>query len=229
MNKEKSQKRKEQILKAASELISRYGVNRITMDDIAREAGVSKGALYLVWASKDELFDSLIIYEMKRVILDFQKRIDNDPEGGRIANLYQHALLALKNNPLVSALYTQDSRVLGDFVKHQDRRRYTDRVLLSKEFIRRAQSAGLVRNDFQTEAIAYLLSIIAVGFIHIGTVLPPEEQPSQDEISTVLAGVLQEGLAGPGGDAEVAKRAISRINDFVLHQYDEDEMESLGA
>jgi AcrR family transcriptional regulator len=44
------------ILDAAQALFMRYGVKRTAMDDVAREAGIAKGTLYLYYDSKDALF-----------------------------------------------------------------------------------------------------------------------------------------------------------------------------
>jgi AcrR family transcriptional regulator len=44
------------ILKAALDLFVRYGIKRTSIDDIAREAGIAKGTLYLYYQSKDALF-----------------------------------------------------------------------------------------------------------------------------------------------------------------------------
>jgi AcrR family transcriptional regulator len=44
------------ILKAALDLFVRYGIKRTSIDDIAREAGIAKGTLYLYYPSKDALF-----------------------------------------------------------------------------------------------------------------------------------------------------------------------------
>lgn len=44
------------LLRAARALFVRYGVRRTSMDDVAREAGVAKGTLYLAFDSKDALF-----------------------------------------------------------------------------------------------------------------------------------------------------------------------------
>jgi AcrR family transcriptional regulator len=44
------------ILEAAQALFLRYGVKRTALDDVAREAGVAKGTLYLYFDSKDTLF-----------------------------------------------------------------------------------------------------------------------------------------------------------------------------
>src|SRR5258708_20585341 len=44
------------ILSAAQGLFLRYGVKRTSLDDVARDAGVAKGTLYLYFDSKDTLF-----------------------------------------------------------------------------------------------------------------------------------------------------------------------------
>lgn len=53
--KEKEQRR-ESIINAAESCIMRDGIENTTMDDIAREAELSKGTLYLYFSSKEELF-----------------------------------------------------------------------------------------------------------------------------------------------------------------------------
>jgi len=64
-----SQERINQILEAAMKVFARSGLNNARMDDIAEEAGLSKGALYWYFNSKDEIIitilDSLFQREME--------------------------------------------------------------------------------------------------------------------------------------------------------------------
>lgn len=46
---------KDVVLNAASELFERYGYKKTTIDDIAAEAGIGKGSVYLRFSSKEEL------------------------------------------------------------------------------------------------------------------------------------------------------------------------------
>jgi AcrR family transcriptional regulator len=48
------------ILSAAASVFAQRGYNEARMDDVAEEAGVSKGGLYLHFPSKDALFDGLV-------------------------------------------------------------------------------------------------------------------------------------------------------------------------
>ncbi|HZY46663.1 MAG TPA: TetR/AcrR family transcriptional regulator [Candidatus Bathyarchaeia archaeon] len=47
------------ILRAANQVFRERGYRQATMDDVAKKLGVSKGALYLYFASKEELFEAI--------------------------------------------------------------------------------------------------------------------------------------------------------------------------
>ena len=53
------ERRRQQIMVAAKRVFSTRGFNRATMEDIAREAELSPGTLYLYFKNKDELYASL--------------------------------------------------------------------------------------------------------------------------------------------------------------------------
>jgi AcrR family transcriptional regulator len=47
------------IVNAANQVFGEKGYRQATMDDVAKKLGVSKGALYLYFASKEELFEAI--------------------------------------------------------------------------------------------------------------------------------------------------------------------------
>jgi len=47
------------IVTAANQVFGEKGYRQATMDDVAKKLGVSKGALYLYFASKEELFEAI--------------------------------------------------------------------------------------------------------------------------------------------------------------------------
>jgi AcrR family transcriptional regulator len=51
--------RRAEILDAALRMFGQYGFRRTSMDDIAREAGIAKGTIYLSFAGKEEVFQAL--------------------------------------------------------------------------------------------------------------------------------------------------------------------------
>ncbi len=55
-----SEERRAQILEAALEVFARQGFHEARMDDIAQASGLSKGALYLYYKSKDAIIGALL-------------------------------------------------------------------------------------------------------------------------------------------------------------------------
>ena len=52
------------IIDAAKKLMQQYGLNKTTMEDIAKEAGKGKSTLYHYFKSKEEIFDQVINQEI---------------------------------------------------------------------------------------------------------------------------------------------------------------------
>src|SRR6476469_9236668 len=67
--------REERLLDAATTLLVRWGYRKTTIDDVAREAGVGKGTIYLHWKDKNDLFRAAIWREQQRYNEDIQRRI----------------------------------------------------------------------------------------------------------------------------------------------------------
>jgi len=58
--------REERLLDAATTLLVHWGYRKTTIDDVAREAGVGKGTIYLHWKDKNDLFRAAIWREQHR-------------------------------------------------------------------------------------------------------------------------------------------------------------------
>ena len=61
---------------AAAHVFASKGLEHATMDDVARHASVSKGALYLYFASKDELYLTLAVEAVGELL----QRVENLPQ-----------------------------------------------------------------------------------------------------------------------------------------------------
>lgn len=54
----------DRILDAADRLLARYGFQKMTIDDLAREVGIGKGTVYLHFRSKEEI----VLFRVDRVV-----------------------------------------------------------------------------------------------------------------------------------------------------------------
>jgi AcrR family transcriptional regulator len=62
--------RRAAVLDAALRVFGQYGYRRASMDDVAREAGISKGSIYLSFASKEDVFLALSRSLAQRMLAD---------------------------------------------------------------------------------------------------------------------------------------------------------------
>lgn len=67
------ERRKQQIISAAKRVFSAKGFNRATMEDIAHEAELSPGTLYLYFKNKEELFASLSLRILEFMLIRLEE------------------------------------------------------------------------------------------------------------------------------------------------------------
>ena len=67
-------KKKHEVLDAALNVFIRYGFRRVTMGDLASEAGMSRPALYLLYPNKEAIF--------RAVLIDFVARAKEEVNAG---------------------------------------------------------------------------------------------------------------------------------------------------
>jgi AcrR family transcriptional regulator len=94
-----SEERKNQILEAAIAVFARLGFQQTRMDDIASQAGLSKGTLYLYYKSKDAVIGALLKYfftqEFKR-LQSFIETERQEPAAEQIMLLTRQLASAMK-------------------------------------------------------------------------------------------------------------------------------------
>jgi AcrR family transcriptional regulator len=64
----KDEEVREMILAAARRVFQKWGLNKTTMEDIAREAGKGKSTLYYYFRSKEDIFEVIAVEEMEMVL-----------------------------------------------------------------------------------------------------------------------------------------------------------------
>lgn len=207
--------RQQRILDAAAKLIAHYGYDKTTVSDIAEEAGISKGAVYLHYKGKEELFNSLVIHEGMKMLDILLQRVGSDPEAGSIFALYQHAIISTYSSPLVLALMRRDSKVLGDMARRmKDKPFSADGNFIRHELVVQLQAANVIRPDLDANVISYVLALIKSGFFMVSDFIPTTDAPPLDEVGKALGQLLERGLAPEGGGDKKAGKAVL---ESILH------------
>lgn len=209
--------REQRILDAATDLITHYGYDKTTVEEIAQAAGVSKGAVYLHFKSKEDLFEALLLRDADVAIKRFYELIEADPGGVTLFNIYRYTLVVTEELPLLKAVYMHDRRLLGDFLR---RRRDTpiaaQIVTFSTEFVRQYQEAGLIRQDLDAEVVAYLLIALRNGVFGMDEIVPNENLLPISAIGETLAAMLAHGLEPSSvdkGDQAAGRKALDQLTE----------------
>lgn len=72
--------KRRQILEGARRVFSTLGFDAASVSDIAREAGVSKGTLYVYFENKEQLFTALIDQERQLIQADLFATLEGSPD-----------------------------------------------------------------------------------------------------------------------------------------------------
>jgi AcrR family transcriptional regulator len=165
-----------EILEKVTKLFLKYGIKSVSMDDIARELGISKKTLYQYFKDKEEIIQLIVSEESEKKSCQFSKffnkdlnAIEESLEVFKIANEYLKEI-----NPVVEydlrKYYPKIHKEISEF-----RTKQIDETI--KKNLLKGISEGLYRNDFDLEIIAK---------IHIAGIdlMMSEEFFSTDEFSS---------------------------------------------
>lgn len=194
--KDQAGKTREALLDAAEVVFQRRGVSSTSLDDIACEAGVSRGAIYWHFKNKNDLFDGILI----RKNLLFESLMDSvviqdDGDPLEILKVYFLEIFALiSTNPSLNRIYNiifTKCEMSGEHenVKVRLQESCRDGKEMIMRFLDRAVSVGKLPADFNVEKAATHLQIQLIGLVYLGILMPDIldlKNESERIISTTL-------------------------------------------
>lgn len=218
----KDKARRERILDAAASLISHFGYNKTTVADIAAKAGISKGAVYLHFKSKDEVLEALLIEAMYKFSTSWFEAIENDPQGGLISRMYLNMLQVLDDIPFMAVIMRKDPSILGNYLKQPgnffEKQQHSG---MRHEFIALMQQAGAVRNDVDPAVTAHIMDIFSYGLVVIQDFKPESEIPQTDAVIKGIADMMDRALTPPeGGNSEAGKKILRQLYQKGLAEFE---------
>ncbi|MCF4099604.1 TetR/AcrR family transcriptional regulator [Maritalea mediterranea] len=217
--------REQDIFDATERLLVKFGYDKTTVADIAREAGISKGAVYLHFSSKDELIEKMLVRAMLGFSANWFAAIEKDPQGGLIGNMYLNMLKVIDQTPLMAVIMRQDGAILGNYLKKKDNFfAKHQRQGMRHEFVMMMQQAGAIRPDLDPKVVAHIMDMISFGMVTIAEFVPAEQIPPTDDVVKGIADFMHRALTPEqGADSETGKRILRQIytkaqKDFVAAQ-----------
>nr|WP_301177038.1 TetR/AcrR family transcriptional regulator [Actinomadura geliboluensis] len=156
------------VLDAAYEQFSRMGIQRSTMEDVARRAGVSRITVYRRFVTKDALVEHVVRREFRRYFDQFLIDIQQaQTAADRVVLGFVSSLRAIRRNPLIGGLIaTEPDLVVPSMISDGGRTVATVREFVAGQ-LRREQRAGTVADGLDIDHVAEMMVRISASFLAI--------------------------------------------------------------
>jgi AcrR family transcriptional regulator len=151
---------------AALGVFARNGYERATVDEIVREAGYSKGAFYVHFEAKEDIFWAMLEERLAHQQEAFREALDiSVPVAQNLQTILRSLFSLNQEDPLWSALFME-------FIAHASRNgkirdklggMYRNWRGFSVEVLHAGQDAGLVRKDLDAEFLASVIIAVIEG------------------------------------------------------------------
>lgn len=143
----------ERILLAAYHIFGKKGFHAVKMDDIAAEAGVAKGTLYLYYANKAELFHAVVEKILQDYLHCFERIINSEIAfEQKLVSLVRHHLLFIRERHDFAKIHLRE----GSFTEETKQKitQYAERI--SRLFIHFLRQSYPDVVDDETALLSYL-------------------------------------------------------------------------
>ena len=204
------QQRKEEtrvrILEAAYHVFARRGYEAATVEEITAECGIAKGALYGHFASKEELFRTILVEHVRRRTAETAARLEPGlPLRESILRIIEASWETCRTDPVWSPLIMEFWALAGrnDWGREAVAELFDHCSTVLARFLSGAQRAGLVRDNVDAHRAARLLLALNDGLVLQWQTQPDKVDleeflgPMADMITGYLAAENQ-GVSGAG-------------------------------
>ncbi|NMO03698.1 TetR/AcrR family transcriptional regulator [Gordonia sp. TBRC 11910] len=156
-----------QIMSAAERVFAKYGVAKTTMDDIGREAGVSRPTVYRYFGDRDTLISALIEKRSRLLFTKARKFLLNQPT---FADQFVEGLIYLvdrgRRDPLVRLLVSPEHMQLATPILGSSGLAARLTAEMWEPVLDKAIERGEIRDDLDRAKMAEWIAL--VQFILVG-------------------------------------------------------------
>ncbi|WP_116244172.1 TetR/AcrR family transcriptional regulator [Nocardiopsis sp. FIRDI 009] len=205
---DKRVRRAERILDAAGELLVSWGYPRITIEDVARRAGIGKGTVYLHFPTKEVLFLAVLLRAQTAMTERLVEAVRRSPDQIWPSAFARATALALHDSPIIAAVVTGRTETLGTLARTAaeystelvDRRRAT-----LNAYFDLLRDHALIRTDRSRDDQVHAYSAILTGFLVAEPLLSEQPAPapaSTDDHLDILADTVRAALGESDTDGD---------------------------
>ena len=188
----------EQIIDAAVRVFARNGYYNSRVSDIAREAGIAAGTIYLYFKTKDEILVTLFREKMARFVARARREIAPEPDAvAKIRRLVALHFQVMEEKPDLAEVVQVELRQGQKFFRGASAHEVSAYFDLIESVLEEGMAAGQIRRDLPAK-IATKMLFGAMDQLATSWVLGKRRYRLTDAAETVAVIFLQ-GVAADRG------------------------------
>ncbi|MGE5401142.1 MAG: uroporphyrinogen-III synthase [Ignavibacteriales bacterium] len=214
--------KRERIIEAASALFSEKSFHEVMMEDVARLASIAKGTLYNYFASKEDLYFSIMLIRMTNLINSLKEKIGKENTPVESLHLFViHNYMFMLKYSCFFLMFQKDNMNAPNTYCSEFRLKKTELNNILKGIV----TKGIEENIFHTDDPDFAAQI-TLGSIYAGVSRAISSKYSKNEIDSErehLFGFILKGLSrGP----EAEKKLPLKDKTIVITRGEEASQES---
>jgi AcrR family transcriptional regulator len=168
----------EKILDAALALAAASGLRHLTMDDVARRAGVGRMTVYRRFSDRDGLVEALVIRETRRCLAAMDAATDPAaPVADQVAEGFVVSIRLANEHPLLARLVRVEPGFVLDTLNAGQGSAFGAAIAFLTHRLGQSKEAGVLSEDVDVAAVAELLARLAFSFV----LVPQSGLPLDDD------------------------------------------------
>jgi len=148
----------QQIIDAAVRVFARNGYYHSRVSDIAREAGIASGTIYLYFKTKDDILVTLFREKMAEWVAHARREISGEPDAlAKIRRLVALHFQVLETDPDLAEVVQVELRQGHKFFRGASAHEVSSYFALITSVLDEGMQAGLIRRDVPTKIATKML------------------------------------------------------------------------
>jgi TetR/AcrR family transcriptional regulator, fatty acid metabolism regulator protein len=191
--------KRERILQAAERVFARRGFFAARVSEIAKDAGVADGTIYLYFKNKDDLLISLFEARMHQVNDELRAQVAKEKTPlAQLRAFIRRYLQLVADEPAAAEVLTIELRQSSKFMKEYENPQFADFLRLLGGII----AAGQERGELDAQVPSHVAARMIFGML--------------DELSLAWVLARQPPLSGPAPGTRPKKFDIVRAADWAV-------------
>jgi TetR/AcrR family fatty acid metabolism transcriptional regulator len=149
--------KRDRILAAAERIFARHGFFAARVTEIAKEAGVADGTIYLYFKSKDDLLISWFEHRMKQVNDELRATIERVPPREQLRAFIKRYLELVHDEPAAAEVLTIELRQSSKFMKEYENPQFADFLRMLGGLVAAEQERGEIEPSIPSHVAARMI------------------------------------------------------------------------